>query len=85
MQPLALAWGITSLLLMVVGLIPCLGALVSWFNLLFSLIGIFVGLFALASDNPRGNGNGAALAGMVACGIVFLFVIIRLVFGAGVI
>ena len=85
MQPLALAWGITSLVLMFVGMIPCLGALVTWFNLPFSAVGILIGLFALASDNPRGNGNGAALAGMLACGISFLFCIIRLLSGGGII
>jgi len=82
MQPFALAWGMTSLLLMVIGFVPCLGWL-NWFNIPFSGLGILVSIFTLATENRDGN-NGGATAGIIGCGIALLFGLIRLVLGGGI-
>jgi hypothetical protein len=81
MQVLSLIWGILAILGMVVGFVPCLGAL-NWLNIPFSGIGIIISGIALgtAGDKPKGS----SIAGLVCCGIALFFGIIRLVLGGGI-
>jgi hypothetical protein len=82
MQVLSLVWGILAFLGMTVGFFPCLGAL-NWLNIPFSGGGIIIGGIALATagDKPKG----ISIAGLLLCIAAFLFGIIRLVAGGGVI
>ena len=82
MQPFALAWGMISLFLMVVGFLPCFGAL-NWLNIPFSGLGLCVSIFALATETRTDN-NGGAIAGMVGCSVALIFGLFRLVLGGGV-
>jgi len=77
MQLLSLVWGILAIVGMIVGFIPCLGAL-NWLNIPFAAIGgVAVGT---AGNEPKGS----AVAGLVLCVVAMLFGIIRLVLGGGV-
>ena len=82
MQVLSLIWGILAILGMVVGFIPCFGAL-NWLNIPFSGIGIIICGIALgtAGDNLKSN----SIAGLVCCITALFFGIIRLVLGGGII
>jgi hypothetical protein len=66
---------------MVVGFLPCLGAL-NWLNIPFAGIGIIISGIALgtAGDKPKGS----SIAGLVCCVIALFFGIIRLALGGGV-
>jgi hypothetical protein len=81
MQVLSLIWGILAILGMVVGFLPCLGAL-NWLNIPFAGIGIIISGIALgtAGDKPKGS----SIAGLVCCVIALFFGIIRLALGGGV-
>jgi hypothetical protein len=81
MQVLSLIWGILAILGMVVGFLPCLGAL-NWLNIPFAGIGIIISGIALgtAGDKPKGS----SIAGLVCCVIALFFGIIRLSLGGGV-
>jgi hypothetical protein len=82
MQTISLIWGILAIIGMMVGFIPCLGAL-NWLNIPFAGIGLLIGLIALGTASNE-NKNGA-IAGLICCGIAVLFGIIRLFIGGGVI
>ena len=82
MQTLSLVWGILSVLGMMVGFLPCFGAL-NWLNIPFSVIGLIISIVALSKAKPEEQ-KGSAIAGIVCCGIAILFGLIRLVAGGGV-
>jgi hypothetical protein len=81
MQVLSLIWGILAILVMMVAILPCFGAL-NWLNIPFAAIGIIISGIALgtAGHEPRGG----AVAGLVCCGIALVIGFIRLILGAGV-
>jgi hypothetical protein len=81
MQVLSLVWGVLAFIGMIVGFIPCLGAL-NWLNIPFAGIGLVISLVAAAS--ARGGNSGAAIAGAVANGIAVVVGLIRLVLGGGI-
>jgi hypothetical protein len=81
MQTLSLVWGILALVGMLVAFFPCLGSL-NWLNIPFSVIGLIVGIIALA--NARPGAKGSAVAGVVCCSIAILFGLVRLIAGGGV-
>jgi hypothetical protein len=82
MQVVGLVWGILAIVGMIVGFIPCLGAL-NWLNIPFAAIGVILCGIALgtAGDRPKG----AAIGGLVCCIIALFFGIIRLVLGGGIV
>jgi hypothetical protein len=81
MQVLSLVWGILALIGMLIGFIPCLGAL-NWLNIPFAGVGAIVSGVALGMS--RESSRGAGLAGLVCCGIALVFGMIRLVMGGGI-
>ena len=82
MQTISLIWGILAIIGMMVGFIPCLGAL-NWLNIPFAGIGLLIGLIALGTSGNE-NKNGA-VAGIICCAIAVLFGIVRLFIGGGVV
>ncbi|HEX2933981.1 MAG TPA: hypothetical protein VHO72_01390 [Bacteroidales bacterium] len=83
MKTASLVLGILAIVGMIIGFIPCFGSL-NWLNIPFSVIGLVIGIVALAQskgDEPKGN----AIAGTVLCGAAILFGLIRLMLGGGVI
>ncbi len=82
MQVLSLIWGILAILGMLVGFVPCLGAL-NWINIPFAGIGIVISgvAFGTAGHAPKGS----SVAGLVCCIIALFFGLIRLVLGGGLI
>ncbi len=83
MQVLSLVWGILAIIGMVIGFIPCLGAL-NWINIPFSGVGLIVSIIALTQAKPEEN-KGSAIAGIICCSMAVLLGLIRLVLGAGII
>ena len=81
MQALALAWGVLSVLGMVVGIIPCLGAL-NWLNIPFAGLGLIVGGIALA--NAEESNRGPSIAGLVLCASAMIIGLLRLGLGGGI-
>lgn len=82
MQVLSLVWGILAILGMVVGFIPCLGAL-NWLNIPFAGIGIIISGIALGTAGNQPNGS--SVAGLVCCIVTLFFGVFRLVLGGGVV
>lgn len=81
MKTASLVMGILSIFGMLIGFIPCLGAL-NWINIPFSVIGLIISIIAYTSvdDKPKTN----ATAGIIMCGIAVLFGVVRLALGGGV-
>jgi hypothetical protein len=81
MQTLSLVWGILAIIGMLVGFIPCLGAL-NWLNIPFAGLGLIVSAIALSSSDR--DTKSSAVAGLTCCIIALFFGIFRLVLGGGV-
>ena len=81
MAMLSLIWGILALAGMVVAFFPCLGSL-NWLNIPFAIVGLIIGIVALARSTPANRGP--ALAGTVMSAIAVVFGFVRLVLGGGV-
>ena len=81
MQTLSLIWGILAVIGMVIGFIPCIGAL-NWLNIPFAGIGII--LCAIALGTSKEKSKGGSIAGLICCTIAIFFGFIRLVIGSGV-
>lgn len=80
MQTLSLVWGILAIIGMLVGFIPCLGAL-NWLNIPFAGVGVIISAIALGTSEGEKQG---AVAGLICCCIAVLFGFLRLVIGGGV-
>jgi hypothetical protein len=83
MQTLCLIWGILSILGMLVGLIPCLGALNS-LNAPLAGIGFIVSVLAYATTKPADNRFGC-MVGMICCGVAMCTGIVRSILGGGLV
>jgi hypothetical protein len=81
MSTVSLVWGILALVGMLVGLIPCFGAL-NWLNIPFSGIGLIVSAIALSKELP--DRRGGAVGGTVLCAIGLVLGLIRLLAGGGI-
>jgi len=82
MSTAGLVFGILSILGMLVGFVPCLGAL-NWLNIPLAVIGLIISVIGY-SGTPEGQSKSNATAGIVLCGFAALFGIIRLMAGGGV-
>jgi hypothetical protein len=81
MQIISLIWGILALAGMLIGLIPCLGAL-NWIVIPFAAVGLIVGLIA---NSSAGENRTPAMLGVVFCSVALAFGIMRLVAGCGIV
>lgn len=81
MHIISLIWGILAIIFMIIGFVPCLGAL-NWVIIPFAGVGIIIGAIAIAVSSQRTRSS--AIAGLVLCTIALFFGIIRLILGGGV-
>ncbi|MDO5608950.1 MAG: hypothetical protein Q4G08_10905 [Capnocytophaga sp.] len=81
MKTAALIFGILSILGMLLGFIPCLGAF-NWLNIPFAVIGLIISIVAYTNEDGKPKGN--ATAGIVMCAIAIVFGGIRLLLGGGI-
>lgn len=81
MQLLSLVWGVLAFLGMIVGFLPCLGAL-NWLNIPFAGAGLIISIVALVTSKTTNNGS--AIAGLVCNAIAIFIGIIRLTLGGGI-
>ena len=82
MQVLSLVWGILAGVGMLIGFIPCLGAL-NWLNIPFAGVGFLLSIIAFATTKE--DSKGGSIAGIIICGVAMLFGLIRLIVGGGVV
>ena len=82
MNTASLVFGILALLGMLVGFIPCFGAL-NWINIPFAFIGLIVSIVALSNNREAKSKNGA-LAGLIMCLCAMFFGLFRLFLGGGI-
>ncbi|MGK0290482.1 MAG: hypothetical protein ACI86H_001941 [bacterium] len=81
MNVASLIWGILSILGMILGFIPFLGAF-NWLNIPFAGVGLIFSGIAF-STTPREEAKGAT-TGLVLCGIAIIVGIFRLSLGGGI-
>ncbi len=77
----ALILGILSIVGMVVGFFPCLGAL-NWLNVPLATVGLIISIIATVKETGTEQTKG--IAGIAMCSIAIIVGIIRLVMGGGV-
>jgi hypothetical protein len=82
MKIVSLLFGILAFCGMLVGLIPCIGAL-NWLNIPFAGLGFIVSIIALTTGDPK-EPKGNAVAGLILCGIAVFIGVIRLLLGGGI-
>ena len=82
MKTLSLVLGILTILGMLFGAIPCLGA-INWLNIPLAIVGLIVGVVAYTKKDETPKGS--AVAGIVMCGIAIVIGSIRLILGGGII
>ena len=73
--------GIICILIMIVGLVPCLGAL-NWVNIPLSVIGLVISLVA-KDRQGEGASDGAVVAGIVMNAVALVIGVLRLLIGGG--
>jgi hypothetical protein len=83
MKTASLVIGIIVLVLMLIGFVPCFGAL-NWINIPFAGIGLIISILALV-QSKSGEEKGKVIAGIILCSIALIFGLIRLVLGGGVV
>ena len=83
MPMLALIWGIVSFVGFCIALLPCVGWL-NWVTIPFAMIGVVLGLVALARAGRERQPQGPAIAGLVLSGTAVLLGTVRLMLGGGI-
>ncbi len=78
---LVLVWGIIAIVGMIIGFIPCLGAL-NWLNIPFDALGFILGIIAMLTADK--DDKGKAIVGFVLCAVALLFSVVRLLLGGGI-
>lgn len=81
MNTLNYIWGILSILGMILGFIPCVGAL-NWLVIPFAGVGVILGIIGIVIEKQSKTGS---IAGLVMCLIAVVFGSIRLIMGGGVV
>lgn len=81
MKTVSLVLGILTILGMLFASIPCLGAF-NWLNIPVAIVGLVLGLVAYFKKD--GTPKGAAVAGIVMCGIAVVIGGVRLIVGGGI-
>ena len=75
--------GILAIIIFVIALIPCIGAL-NWLNIPFAILGLILNIIAIAQSSSAGTGMGKNVAGAIMCGVAIVFGGFRLILGGGV-
>lgn len=83
MKTASLVMGIFVFVFMLVGFVPCFGAL-NWINIPISAIGLIISIVALV-QSKQGEEKGKVIAGLVLCSVALVFGIIRLAMGGGIV
>ena len=79
---ISLLWGIVAMILMILALIPLLGA-ANWLVIPFAAVGAIIAAIGILFT--RTENRGRAKAGLVLNGIVIVVGIIRLSLGGGIV
>jgi hypothetical protein len=83
MKTASLVFGILVLVLMLVGFVPCFGAL-NWINIPLAGVGLIISIVALVQSR-NGEDRGKIIAGLILCSIALIFGLIRLMMGGGIV
>jgi cobalamin biosynthesis protein CobD/CbiB len=83
MEVASLVLGILSILGLIVGFFPCLGAL-NWLVIPIAIIGLVISLVARNRSKQAGvKTSGLVVAGLIMSSITIVFGFIRLILGGG--
>ena len=81
LRVLSLAWGILSILGMLVAFVPCFGWL-NWAVIPFATVGLVIsGLAYVGATQDR---RGSSIIGLITCSTAVVFGIMRLMVGGGI-
>jgi len=81
LRVLSLAWGILSILGMLVAFVPCFGWL-NWAVIPFATVGLVIsGLAYVRAPQDR---RGSSIIGLITCSTAVVFGIMRLMVGGGI-
>ena len=83
MKTASLVFGILVLVLMLVGFVPCFGAL-KWIKIPLAGVGLIISVVALV-QSKSGEEKGKVIAGLILCSIALIFGLIRLLMGGGIV
>ena len=83
MKTASLVFGILVLVLMLVGFVPCFGAL-NWINIPLAGVGLIISIVALVQCKI-GEEKGKVIAGLILCSIALIFGLLRLLMGGGIV
>jgi hypothetical protein len=83
MQPLSLTLGILAIVGMIVGFLPCLGAL-NWLNIPFAAAGLIISIIAFSTAGENQNKN-SSITGIILCAVAIIFGVFRLFIGGGLV
>jgi hypothetical protein len=83
MKTASLVFGILVLAIMLVGFVPCFGAL-NWINIPLAGIGLIISIVALV-QSKIGEEKGKVIAGLILCSIALIFGLLRLLMGGGIV
>ena len=72
-------WGIVSIVGMLIGFIPCIGAL-NWLVIPFAGVGIVLGIIGIVIEKESKTGS---IAGLIMCIVAVCFGTVRLAIGGG--
>jgi len=75
--------GIIAIIIMVVALFPCIGA-INWLNIPFGIVGLILNIMAISESSSGGTPTGRNVAGAIMCGIAIAFGGLRLIIGGGI-
>ncbi len=81
MQVISFAWGVLSLIGMIIAFFPCLGAL-NWLNVPFSAFGLIVSIISYLFSKKRYRVG--SLTGIIFCSVAIIVGLIRLALGFGI-
>jgi hypothetical protein len=81
MQILSLVWGLLATIGLVIGFVPCFGAL-NWLNIPFAGVGLVVS--AIAVFTGEGRERAYSLAGIACCSLALVIGVLRLIVGQGI-
>lgn len=76
--------GILALIGMLLGLIPCFGAL-NWLNLPFATLGLILSILGYSQTSKLNQPTTAAVTGIILCAIAIMIGGFRLILGGGII
>lgn len=82
MQKASLVLGLVSVILSLIGFVPCLGSL-NWLSIPIAGVGLLISIIAFVQKDKDENIN-KLIAGLILCIFTIIFGTMRLIMGGGI-